>query len=147
MPTYNLDLHIFFQLTQVIFDSWFLWPHQKFLIILSKSLHMVFGSKKQIIVYMGTTCATALIRTSLPPMKRSFSFHPTSFLLAFSLILAKTCVFYFPIKEGRPRYFLCRESCIEPRMLRISSLVAEEVFGLKKTEDLLGLIFLPDAAS
>ena len=33
--------------------------------------------------------------------------------------------FDFPIIEGRPRYFLCRESCIGPRILRIPSLVEE----------------------
>ena len=138
MPPKSLDLHIFFQLTQAIFDSWFLWPHQKFLIILSKSSHMVFGRRKQLIVYVGTACAIALIRTSLPPTERSFSFYPANFLLTFSLISAKTCDFDFPIKEGRPRYFLCLESCIGRSMLRISPFVAEGVFGLKKTEDLSG---------
>ena len=93
-------------------------------------------------VYMGTACAMALMGISRLTMERSFSFHPASFLPTLSLISAKTCVFDFLIKEGRPRYFLCQQSYIGPSMLRISSLAAEGVLGLKKTEDLSGLIFL-----
>ena len=45
--------------------------------------------------------------------------------------------------EGRPRYFECLESCIGPRMFKISSLRSWEVFQLKKIKDLSVLIFLP----
>ena len=139
MPPYNLDLH-FFQLTQAIFYSWFLWPHQKFLIILSKSLHRVFGSRKQLIVYMGTACAMILIRTSLPPMERRFSFHPTSFLFAF-FFFSKDLCFWFPYDGGQPQILTMPRSCIGPRMSRVLSFKSWGVFGLKNTEDLSMLIF------
>ena len=51
------------------------------------------------------------------------------------------------MKDGRPRYFMCLESCIGPRVAKISSLASCVVLGLKKTEDLSVLIFWPEASS
>ena len=147
IPPWSLDRHIFLQLTYAILFSLAFCPHQKLRIIFSKSWQSVLGSWKQLIVYVGTAWATALIRISLPPIERSLPFQPASFLATLSLTLANTCVFYFPMMEGSPRYLLCRESCIGPRMSRMLSFKSWGVFGLKKTEDLLVLIFYPEASS
>ena len=50
IPPFDFALHIFSQLTQVIFDSSCLYPHQNFLIIPSISSHNPFGIKKQLMV-------------------------------------------------------------------------------------------------
>ena len=67
MPPFAFEIHILFQLTQLIFASFCFWPHQKFRIILSKSSHKLCGSSKQLIVYIGISWAIALMRISSPP--------------------------------------------------------------------------------
>jgi len=49
--------------------------------------------------------------------------------------------------EGRPRYLVWRESCIVPKVVRVSSFTSWGVFAEKKIEDLSVLIFCPDASS
>ena len=147
MPPWSLDRHIFLQLTHAILFSLSFCPHQKLLIIFSRSWQWVLGSWKQLMVYASTAWATALIRISLPPMEMSLPFQPVSFLATLSLTSANTCIFYFPMMEGNPKYLLYRESCIGPRMFRMLSLNSWGVFGLKNTEDLSVLIFCPEASS
>ena len=141
IPPLNLDLHNFLQLTQAILDSWPRWPHQNLLIIPSISSHKPFGNWKQLMVYVGIAWATAFIRISLPPMERFFSFHPDNFLPTLSLISANTSFLDLPMIEGRPRYLLCRESYIGPKIFRVSFFFSSSILALKKTEDLSVLIF------
>lgn len=98
-------------------------------------------------MYVGTAWATTFIRISLPSIESIFSFHPESFLPTFSFISTKTSFLDLPIIEGRPRYFKCLESCIGPRMSRITFFVSWVVLRLKKTDDLSVFIFWLDAAS
>ena len=86
-------------------------------------------------VYVRIAYATALIRISLPLIDNIFSFQPESFFPTFSFISAMTWFFDLPIIDGRPRYLLCLESCIEPRMSKASFLMSGAVFWLKNTED------------
>ena len=72
IPPWILDLHIFFQATQASFCSWCHCLHQKLHIMLSRSSHRPFGRRKQLIVYVGTAWAIALIRISLPPIESIF---------------------------------------------------------------------------
>ena len=78
MPPQAFCLHIAFQLTQHILVSCYLWPHQKFLIMLSISSHKLWGRRKQPIVYVGIACATALMRISFPPIDNSLPFQLAS---------------------------------------------------------------------
>ena len=141
IPPLSLDLHNFLQLTQSILDSWPRWPHQNLLIMLSISSHKPLGSWKQLIVYVGIAQATALIKISLPPIERIFSFHPDSFLPTHSLISANTSILDLPMIEGRPRYLLYHESYIGPRISKVSTFFSIGVLALKKTDDLFVLIF------
>ena len=59
MPPFDFDLHISSQLTHAIFYSSCLYPHQNLLILPSISSHNPFEIKKQLIVYMETSCAMA----------------------------------------------------------------------------------------
>ena len=141
IPLLAFCLHIVFQLTQHIFVSYCLWPHQKFFIILSISSHRLWGRRKHPIVYVGIAWATTFIRISLPPIERSLPFHLANFCPILSLRIKKTCFFDLPMKDGRPKYLVCLESCIRPRVSKISSLTSWEVLGLKKMEDFSVLIF------
>ena len=98
-------------------------------------------------MYVGIARATALIKISFPPIERSLPFQPASFLPILSFKIEKTCFFDLPIREGRPRYLVSLEFCIGPRILKISSLVAWAVLGLKKMEDLSVFTFYPEASS
>ena len=147
MPPYAFEIHIFFQPTQLIFASFCFWPHQKFHIILSKSSHKLCGSWKQLIVYVGIAWVTALMRISFPPIERSLPFQPVNFCPILSFKMEKTCVLDLPMKDGSPKYLVCFECCIGPKMLKISSLISWRVFGLKNTEYLSVLIFWPEASS
>ena len=147
MPPLAFGLHILFQLIQVISDSFCFCPHQKLLIILSMSSHKPCRSWKQLIVYVGIAWAMALMRISFPPIERSLPFYPSSFWPTLSFRTTNTCFFDLPIKDRRPRYLMCLESCMGPKMLKISCLVSWVVLGLKSTDDLLVLIFYPDASS
>ena len=80
-------------------------------------------------------------------MESNFPFHPTSFCPTRSLRMEKTCFFDLPMKDGRPRYLECFESCIGPKMEEIASFKSWWVFGLKNTEDLSVLIFWSEASS
>ena len=51
------------------------------------------------------------------------------------------------MKDGRPRYLVCLESFIGPKMEKIASFVFWRVFGLKNIEDLSVFIFWPEASS
>ena len=124
IPPLVFCLHMVFQLTQHILVSCCRWPHQKFLIILSISSHRLWGRRTHPMVYVGIAWATALMRISFPPMERSFLFHPASFCPILSYRIANTCVFDLPIKDGRPKYFVCLVSCIGPRLAKISSLAS-----------------------
>lgn len=75
-------------------------------------------------VYVGIACATALMRISFPPIDYSLPFQPASFFPILSFRIANTCFFDLPMKDGRPRYFVCLVSCIGPREAKISSLVS-----------------------
>ena len=147
MPPYAFEIHIFFQPTQLIFASFCFWPHQKFHIILSKSSHKLCGSWKQLIVYVGIAWVTALMRISFPPIERSLPFQPANFCPILSFKMEKTGVLDLPMKDGSPKYLVCFECCIGPKMLKISSLISWRVFGLKNTEYLSVLIFWPEASS
>lgn len=98
-------------------------------------------------VYVGMARATTLMRISLPSMDMSFSFQLANFFPTFSLISANTYIFDFAMIEGRLKYFLLHESCIDLRIIRISSLVSWGVLGLKNTDDLSVLIFSLEAVS
>ena len=141
MPPQVFCLHIVFQLIKHILVSCCLWPHQKFLIMLSISSHKLWGRRKQPIVYVGIACAIAFMRISFPPIERSFPFQSTSFCPILSFMIENTCFFNLPMKDGRPRYLVCLESCIRPRVAKISSLDSCAILGLKKIEDLSMLIF------
>ena len=141
IPPLAFCLHIVFQLTQLIFVSCCCCPHQKFLIILSISSHRLWGRRKHPIVYVGIAWATTFIRISLPPIERSLPFHPANFCPILSLRIEKTCFFDLPMKDGRPKYLVCLESCIGPRVSKILSLTSWDVLGLKKMEDFSVLIF------
>jgi hypothetical protein len=47
-------------------------PHQKFATIESNSSHRNWGRRKQLKMYVGIDCTTALIRTSFPAMDNLF---------------------------------------------------------------------------
>jgi hypothetical protein len=47
-------------------------PHQKFATIESNSSHRTWGRRKQLKMYVGIDCTTALIRTSFPAMDNLF---------------------------------------------------------------------------
>ena len=147
IPPCVFDMHIFLQLTQDILVSWSFWPHQKFLSIPSKSSHKPFGSKKQLMVYVGIAWVTAFMRISFPPMDSIFSFQPDNFFPALSFISAKTWFFDLPITDGRPSYFPCLVSCMGPRISKTSLLASGVVLWLKFTADLSALTFCPEAAS
>ena len=83
----------------------------------------------------------------LAPQREQFSFPANQFPTHLLFYLRKNQFLDLPIMEGRPRYFECLESCIGPRMFRISSLSSWEVFELKKIEDLSVLIFCLEADS
>ena len=146
-PPFAFELHILFQLIQLNFASYCLWPHQKFFIILSMSSHRPWGSRKQLIVYVGIACATALMRISFPSIERSLPFQPASFCPTLSFKIAKTWFFDLPMREGRPRYLVCLVFYIGPRILKTSSLASWAILGLKKIEDLYVLTFWPEASS
>jgi hypothetical protein len=78
-------------------------PHQKFLKILSSSAQKLFGSKKELIAYVGKAAATDLIRTSLPTWDKDLAFHPSILPKTLSMIPWKALIFEFPIRIGRPR--------------------------------------------
>ena len=98
-------------------------------------------------VYIGIAWATAFMRISLPLIERIFSFHPNNILPTLSLISANNSFLDLPMIEGRPRYLLCRESCISPKIFRVSFFFSSVVLAQKKTEDLSVLIFWPEATS
>ena len=106
-------------------------PPPKILSILSRSSHNPFRSWKQLIVYVGIACMTALISTSFPPIEGIFSFHSKSFSPTFSFISAKTWSFDLPITDGRTRYFPCLKSCIGPRISGPHFLFQEAYCGWK----------------
>ena len=106
-------------------------PHQKFLIILSRSSQRLFRSWKQLIVQVGMAWATSLMRVSFPPEESNFPFQPANFKPTLSLISAKTCFLDLLMMEGRPRQLVCLKSCMGPNMLRIASFSSSVVFGLK----------------
>ena len=87
------------------------------------------------------------MRISFPPIDKSFPFQPASFWPILSFRVANTCFFDLPIKDGRPKYFVCLVSYIGPRLVKISSLASWDVLGLKKIEDLSVLIFCPEKSS
>ena len=97
-------MHSFSQLNHANFFSVFACPHQNYLIILWKSSQSLFGKRKQLIVYEGTACATALIRISLPALVNSFSFQPDTLFTTLCFRWAKVLDFDHPTKEGKPRY-------------------------------------------
>ena len=136
-----------FQLTKAILFSCCLCPHQNLLISPSISSQSPLGSWQQLMLYVGMAWATAFIRTSLPPMDKSFSFHLDSFFGTLSFISAKTSFFDFAMIKGRPRYFSCLVSCIGPNISSTSLLVSFRVLWLKNIEDLSTFIFCPEATS
>ena len=87
------------------------------------------------------------MRISLPPIDKNLSFHPANLLQNLSLISTKTSFFYFPIKEGRPKYLPHLESCIGAKYTITSFFFSSSVLALKKTKDLSILIFWPEASS
>ena len=98
-------------------------------------------------MYVGIAWATALMRTSFPPIERSLPFQPANFWPILSFNIEKTSILDLPMNEGSPKYLVCFESCIGPKILKISFLISWLVFGLKNIEDLSMLIFWPEASS
>lgn len=98
-------------------------------------------------VYVGIAYAIALMRISFPPIERSLPFQLASFCPTLFFNVVKTCFLDLPMNDGRPTYLVCLESCMGPRMAKISSLTAWVVLGLKNTGDLSVLIFWPEASS
>ena len=101
------------------------------LVISSQS---VSGSLKILMVYVGMTCATALMRISLPTYESIFSFHLDN--LSSSLSFSAQKVFFFDLstKEGRPRYVSCCYINIALIRSFISSWRSCGVFQLKNKE-------------
>ena len=105
MPPLSFRIHNFFHEIHAIFLSLSFCPHKKLLIMEFSSLQCVFGSLKQLIVYVGITWATALISISLPAFDNNFLFQLAICRPTWSLIRLKA--FHFPllINGGSPRYF------------------------------------------
>ena len=108
--------------------------------MLVNSSHSASGNLKQLIVYEGIACATALISTSLPALDNIFSFQPVNFLQSFSFISLKVFLFFLPTSKGNPKYFSCCFITWAPNLRFISSWVAFGVLLLKNNDVLLLII-------
>ena len=92
------------------------------------------GSLKQLMVYVGTAWATALMSTSLPTVDKSFSFHPDNLLATLDFSWAKEFVLDLPMREGRPRYVSCYLITWAPNIVLIFVCISPLVFRLKYNE-------------
>ena len=79
---------------------------------------------------------------SLPLIESIFPFHHDNFFPTLTLISAKTSIFDLPIIDGRPRYLVCREPLIGPRVLITSPFTSSGVLRLKNIDDLSVLILM-----
>lgn len=111
----------------------------------SRWRHNPPGNLKQDIEKVGTACATALIRTSFPPVERVFSIQPRTLFHNRSFKYLKAPLLDRPTSEGIPRYFSLSDSCWTRRIFLTSYLVVLGQPLLKNTEDLLILTCCPDA--
>ena len=91
-------------------------------------------------MYVGIACATAFMRISFLPIERSLPFHPASFCLILSLRIEKTCFFDLLMKDGRPKYLVCLESCIGPSKNLIFDFL--RCIGTKENRGFLSVNFL-----
>ena len=133
-PPRDFGLHIFFQPIQEIFGSWFFCPNPKIPHHSFKLITKAFWKLKVTHCVGGDSLGHCLDKNFLPPPppKRATSlFQPTNFKPTLSLISAKTYFLDLPMMEGRPRYLLCLESYMGPKMLKIASFSSRVVFGLK----------------
>jgi len=71
MPPLNFGSYTLSHFINAVFLSSPFYFHQKFRTILVISSHKLFGSRKQLMVCAGSTCATALMIISLPALDNS----------------------------------------------------------------------------
>lgn len=103
-PPSHFGLVSSLQLFQCIPLESLLFFHQKFERSDTTFLHMVFGRRKQFIVYVGSARATALRRTSFPPADKNLFCHPSILCYIISLRKLMTDTFEPPKDSGSPKY-------------------------------------------
>lgn len=113
----------------------------------STSSHNVCGCANQLIAYVGTAWATALMRTYFPADERNFSFHPCIFLNTQSLMHPNKLVSNFSTIVGRPKYLPCASSTQTPNANEHLTLTACGVFLLTTMANFSKFIIWPDATS
>ena len=143
----SFGVHNMFQFIQWIFFSLRVCPHQYLATVELIPSHTFLGILKMLIVYVGITWTTILIKTSLPAFEIVFSFHPITLFVILSSSSLKVLTFDFPPTMGSPRYFSQLCMTCAPIKFWISSLSLQLLFGLKNNVVFCLLMAYPHASS